>query len=119
MSIETYLPGENAARIAAQVDELAHETADSLHGAASSIRTGGGKSSKAIEDLANGAAAKLDGAGTFIEEHDLKHAVEGSRQLVRRYPVEALALAAGLGFLSALAIRRLTQSHTIPADVKS
>jgi hypothetical protein len=37
--------------------------------------------------------------------------VHGSRQLVRRYPAEALVLAAGVGFLSALAIRRLTQSR--------
>ncbi|HEX4277368.1 MAG TPA: hypothetical protein VHZ74_18555, partial [Bryobacteraceae bacterium] len=76
------------------MDEFAHGTADSLHGAASSVRTGGEKSSRAIEDLAKSTAAKLDGAGTFIEEHDLKHAVHGSRQLVRRYPAEALVLAA-------------------------
>jgi|GEM_PF-3329510 len=108
MSTEEFLRGGKASRMAAQVDDLAHETGESLHGAASSIRKGGERGSKAIEDLAESTAAGLDGAGSYIEEHDLKHAIGESRQVVRRYPVESLALAAGVGFLAGLAIRRLT-----------
>jgi ElaB/YqjD/DUF883 family membrane-anchored ribosome-binding protein len=98
----------NVFRIAEQVDSLAHETGESLHGAASSIRQSGQQGSKAIEDLSECTATRLDRAGSYIEEHDLKHAIGGSRQLVRRYPVESLALAASVGFLAGLAIRRLT-----------
>jgi hypothetical protein len=41
MSTVTSLLGGKASRIAKQVDDLAHETGESLHGAASSIRQSG------------------------------------------------------------------------------
>lgn len=108
MSTVTSLLAGKASRIVEQVDDLAHETGESLHDAASSIRNAGQQGSRAIEDLAENTATKLDGAGSCIEEHDLKHAIGESRQLVRRYPVESLALAASVGFLTGFAIRRLT-----------
>jgi ElaB/YqjD/DUF883 family membrane-anchored ribosome-binding protein len=106
MSTLTSLLDEKASRIAEQVDDLGRETAESLHAAAASSRRG----SKAIENVAENTADKLDGAGSYVEKHNVKRAVAESRQLVRRYPVESLVLAAGVGFLSGLAIRRLT--HT-------
>ena len=115
MNTVTSLLGGKASRVTEQVDDLAHETGESLHGAASSIRRRGQQGSRAIEDLAEATATKLDGAGSFIEEHDLKHAIGESRQLVRRYPVESLALAASVGFLTGLAIRRLSHVCASPA----
>ena len=108
MSTLTSLLDEKASRIAGQVDDLGREAAASLHAAASSIRKGGHQGSKAIEDLAEGAACKLDGAGSYVKKHDLKHVIGESRQLARRYPVESLALAASIGFLTGFTIRRLT-----------
>jgi ElaB/YqjD/DUF883 family membrane-anchored ribosome-binding protein len=110
MATLTSLLDEKASRIAEQVDDLGREAAASLHAAASSIRKGGHQSSKAIEDLAEGAASKLDGVGSYVRKHDLKRTIGESRQIVRRYPVESLALAAGLGFLTGFAIRRITHS---------
>jgi ElaB/YqjD/DUF883 family membrane-anchored ribosome-binding protein len=104
MSTLTSLLDAKASRIAEQVDEFGRETAGGLHGAASSIRQG----SKAIEDLADSTANKLDGAGSYVEKHNAKRAICESRQLLRRYPAESLFLAAGVGFLSGFAIRRLT-----------
>lgn len=104
MSTATSRLGEKPFHIVEQVDNLGHEAAESLHGAASSIR----KRAQAIEDLAESTASRLDGAGSYIEEHDLTHTIHESRQLVRRYPVESLALAVCLGFLTGFAIRRLT-----------
>jgi hypothetical protein len=107
MSTVTSLLGGQASRIAGQVDDLAHETGESIHGVACSIRKSGQQGSKVIADLAESTATKLDGAGSFIEQHDLKNAIGESRQLVRRYPLESLALAVGVGFLTSFAIRRL------------
>jgi len=106
MSTLTSLPDEKAWRIAEQVDGIGRETAESLHAAASSIRKG----SKAFDDLAESAADKLDGAGSYVETHTVKRAIGESRQLVGRYPAESLFLAAGLGFLTGFAIRRLTHA---------
>ncbi len=110
MATLTSLFDENASRIAEQVDDLGREAAGSLHAAASSIRKGGQQGSKAIRDIAEGAASKLDGVGTYDRKHDLKHTIGESRQLVRRYPVESIFLAAGLGFVAGFAIRRLTHA---------
>jgi len=110
MSTLTSLLDSKASRIAEEVDDFTHETAGNLHAAASSIRKGGRQGSKAIEDLAKGAANTLDGAGSYIEKHDLKRAIGESRQIVRRYPVDLLVLAAGIGFVAGFAIRRVTHS---------
>lgn len=106
MDTLTSLLDEKASRIAEQVDGLGRETAGSLHAAASSIRKG----SNAIDHLANSTADKLDGAGTYVEQHNVKRAIGESRQIVGRYPVESLLLAAGIGFLSGFAIRRMTHA---------
>lgn len=111
MSTLTSLLDAKASRIAEQVDDLGRETAASLHAAASSIRKG----SKAIDDLAESTANKLDGAGTYVEKHDVKRTIGESRYLVRRYPVESLVLAAGVGFLAGFAMRRLTHVCDKPA----
>ena len=106
MSTLTSMLDEKASRLAKQVDYLGRETAESLHAAASTIRKG----SKAIEDVAESTASKLDGAGSYVEKHNVKRAIAESRQFARRYPVEALVVAAGVGFLSGFAIRRLTHA---------
>jgi ElaB/YqjD/DUF883 family membrane-anchored ribosome-binding protein len=112
MSTLTSLLDKKASRTAEQVDDLGRGMAGGLHAAADSIRKG----SKAIENVADSAAGKLDGAGSYVEKHTVKRAIAESRQLVRRYPVESLVLAAGVGFLSGLAIRRLTHTcHKSPA----
>jgi len=87
-----------------QVDDLGHGTAESLHEAASSIRRG----SKAIKNLAESTAGKLDAAGTYVGQHNVKRTIADSRQLLRRYPAESLFIVAGLGFLTGFAIRHLT-----------
>jgi ElaB/YqjD/DUF883 family membrane-anchored ribosome-binding protein len=104
MSTLTSMLDDNASRIAEQMDSLGREAAESLHGAASSIRKG----SKAIEDVAQSTANKLDGAGSYVEKHNAKRTIAESRRLVRRYPAESLVLAAGIGFLSGFAVWRLT-----------
>ncbi len=108
MSVMASLLGEKPSRIVEQVDGLNHDAADSLHGAAASIRRSGQKSAKAIEGLAESTATRFDGAGSYIEEHDLKHIIRRFRHLVRRHPVGSLALAAGVGMLTCCAVLRAT-----------
>jgi hypothetical protein len=110
MTTLTSIIDEKVSRIAEQVDGLGRGAAGSLHAAASSIRQGGQQGSRAIEDLAESTASKLDGAGSYVERHNLKTAMSESRRVVGRYPVESLLLAGGVGFLAGFAIRRLTHS---------
>jgi ElaB/YqjD/DUF883 family membrane-anchored ribosome-binding protein len=115
MSSVTSRLSAEAARLAEQADELSHKAGETLHDAASSIREGGQRGSKVIAAVVKNTAAKLDGAGSFVEEHDMTNAIGESRQLVRRYPMESLVLAAGVGFLTGFAMRRLT--HACAATV--
>ena len=102
-------PGAKAFRVAEQVDELGYEAAESLHGAASSIRKAAQKSCQDIEGIAESTAGKLDRAGRWIEQHRLENVADGSRRLFRRYPAQSLVLAASLGFLTALALRKASR----------
>jgi ElaB/YqjD/DUF883 family membrane-anchored ribosome-binding protein len=126
MATLTSLLDEKASRIREQVSGLGREAADTLdharsetagglHAAASSVRRVGHQGSKAIDSLTESTASTLDEAGSYIKKHDLKRAIGESRQLVRRYPAEALALAAAVGFLTGFTIRRLTHSCDIAA----
>ena len=110
MSTSTSLPDEKTSRTAEQLDDFTREAADNFHAVASAVREGGRHGSKTVEDLAEGAASRLDGAGTYIEKHDRIHTLARTRQLVRQYPAELLAVAAGVGFLTGVAVRRLTHS---------
>lgn len=119
-----------ASRIAEQVGDLGHaaadrldharnETAEVLHAAASSIRKGGRQGSKAIKDLTESTADTLDGAGSYVAKHDLRRTIGESRQIVRRYPAESLVLAAGVGFLTGFAFRRLTHVCAKPVRTRT
>lgn len=106
MSTLTSLLNGKASRIVEQVDDLGRGAAESLHGAASSIRKG----SKTIDNLAETTANRLDGAGSYVGKHTAKRTIAQSRQIVQRYPGKSLVLAVGLGFLTGFAIRRLTHA---------
>ena len=99
--------GRDAAHI---IDHARNETAGGLHAAALSIRRNVRKGSKVVENLAESTATTLHEAGSYVKKHNLKRTLGDSRQIVRRYPGESLALAAGFGFLAGIVIRRLT--HT-------
>jgi ElaB/YqjD/DUF883 family membrane-anchored ribosome-binding protein len=121
MSAFTSLLDEKASKLAGQVSDFGRdaadivdhartETAGGLHAAASSIRRNVREGSKVVENLAESTAKTLDEAGSYIKKHDLKRTLGDSRQLVRRYPAQTLAVAVGFGFLAGIAMRRMT--HT-------
>ena len=115
MSTLTSLLDAKASRIAEQVDDVGRGTASGLHAAASTIRRGGRQGSKALKDLAENTADRLDGVGSFVEKHNLKHTVGEVRGTVRRYlgkrhTAQSLLLGCGVGLLAGFAIRGLTHA---------
>jgi len=119
MSTLTSLLDSKASGIAEQVDNVGRGTASGLHAAASTIRRGGRQGSKALKDLTENTADTLDGAGSFVEKHNLKHAVgefRGTvrRYLGRRYTAQSLVLGCGVGLVAGFAIRRLTHACDSP-----
>jgi 2-methylaconitate cis-trans-isomerase PrpF len=96
--------GRSAGR---RLDEARDETGGALHAAASSVRTTGRKGSKAIDNLATGAADRLDATGTYVERHDLRGMV---RSFSLRHLTGSLVAAAAIGFLAGSALSRATHS---------
>jgi len=97
MSTLTSLIDEKVSQVGEHAEGLTQETAGTLHAAASSVRAG-----------AATAAKSLDQVGSYIEKHNLNAAIGKSRQLVRRYPAELVAIAVGVGFLLGVAFVRFT-----------
>ena len=95
------------------LDESRKSTAGALHQAAAKLHSGGEQLSGAaraaaheISGVAHDAADKLHAAADYIHETDLKRIGEDLKDIVKRYPGPALAVAAVLGFLVARGLRR-------------
>jgi ElaB/YqjD/DUF883 family membrane-anchored ribosome-binding protein len=99
--------GRSASR---KFNEARDETGDALHAAASSVRKTGRQSSEAIEDLAGGAADRLDATASYVEDHDLNDVLTGLRRFARRHLAGSLVAAATIGFLAGSALCRATHS---------
>jgi ElaB/YqjD/DUF883 family membrane-anchored ribosome-binding protein len=99
--------GRSAGR---RLDEARDETGSALHTAASSVRATGRKGSEALDNLATGAADRLDSTASYIEDHDLRGGFADLRRLCRRHPAGSLVAAVAIGFLAGSAISRVTHS---------
>jgi ElaB/YqjD/DUF883 family membrane-anchored ribosome-binding protein len=93
-----------------KLDEAREETGDALHSAASSVRATGRRGSDAIDNLATGAADRLDATASYVEDHDLKGVFADLRRFGRRHLTGSLVAAAAIGFLAGSALRRTTHS---------
>jgi hypothetical protein len=91
-----------------KLDEVREETAGALHAAASSVRRTGRRSSAAIDDFATGAAGRLDTAGCFVKDHDLKGVMKTLDRFGRSHLAISLTSAAVLGVLAGSALSRAT-----------
>jgi uncharacterized protein YjbJ (UPF0337 family) len=55
---------------------------------------------------ATAVAGKLDVAGSYLQEKDLNHVFSDMSSMIRRYPVPALLIGLGIGYLLARSTRR-------------
>jgi hypothetical protein len=99
--------GRSAGR---RMDAARTETGAALHTAASSVRSTGRQGAEAVDNLATGAADRLDATASLVEDHDLSDALTGLRRFGRRHLTGSLLAAAAFGFVAGSAIRRAT--HT-------
>ena len=94
-----------------RLDEARDETAGALHTAATSVRRTGRQSSEAIDNLATGAADRLDATATYVEDHDLRDVYNGLRKFGRRHLTGTVVAAAAVGFLAGAALNRVAYSY--------
>jgi len=91
-----------------RLDEARDETAGALHTAASSVRKTGRQGSDAIDNLATGAADRLDATASYVEDHDLRDVFYGLRRFGSRHLTGSLVAAGAIGFLAGAALNRAT-----------
>jgi hypothetical protein len=60
----------------------------------------------AVGTAATAVAEKLDVAGSYLQEKDLNHVLSDVSSMIRRYPVPALLVGLGIGYLLARSTRR-------------
>ena len=99
--------GRSAGR---KLDDAREDTAGALHTAASSVRRTGRQGSEAIDNLATGAADRLDATASYVEDHDLSDAIQGLRRFGRHHLTGSLVFATAVGFLAGAALNRLVHS---------
>jgi ABC-type transporter Mla subunit MlaD len=93
-----------------KLDDARDQTAGALHAAASSVRSTGRQGSAAIDNLATGAADRLDDTASYVDNHELSDVVNGLRKFGRRHLTESLVCAAAIGFIAGAALNRA--AHT-------
>jgi hypothetical protein len=102
-----------AARAAAQMgSRLTHKTADQLHRAASALRE---RASSSVTDtgaetrvtrFADNAAGAMDSAAEYVNGLSVTGVRDDLGTVIRRYPLQSLAVGFGVGFLAARIVRR-------------
>lgn len=98
------------------VDNAREETAGALHTAASSTRRTGRQGSAAIDNIAAGAADRLDATASYLEDHDLSRTFRDLRQFARQHLTGSLVFAVAIGFLAGAALNRTAHSYGRTSD---
>jgi ElaB/YqjD/DUF883 family membrane-anchored ribosome-binding protein len=100
--------GEKAAELGTRASEQADAAMTSagqqLRGAAQALRDRA-PAGRAGE-LTTGAADALERGGAYLQRSDPNAVMRDAEALIRRYPMQALAVGLGVGFLIALTLRR-------------
>lgn len=86
---------------------IGQDAAGRLHRAAAALRDRvSDDQNPKLTRFASGAATAIDQAATYVEGASLARFKEDAAGVVRRYPIQSLAVGMGLGFLAARMIRR-------------
>jgi ElaB/YqjD/DUF883 family membrane-anchored ribosome-binding protein len=88
----------------AKASDAKEMTANALHKTASRLHS----RTDQLSDFGHSAAEGLRATADYMRESDVEDIAFDVQAIVRRYPVQALAAAAFVGFLFARGLRRLT-----------
>src|SRR3984893_4264378 len=89
-----------------KIDDQRVRTADTFDNTASALHEGGDRFASSTSNAVHATADKIQTAADYLREHDARAMMNDFEGLVRRYPGQALAAAAVVGFLAGRALRR-------------
>ena len=88
-----------------KLDEQRVRAASTLDSTASAIHERGDRLASTASNAMHATAEKIQSASDYLREHDAQAIMDDFQRLVRRYPGQALAAAAVVGFLAGRALR--------------
>ncbi len=91
-----------------RVERARGPVADTLHGAADTLREGakGLPGGEQVAGVARGAAGALDSSADYLKSHDASEMMQDLMSFVKRHPAAALLAVGAVGFVIARALRR-------------
>jgi ElaB/YqjD/DUF883 family membrane-anchored ribosome-binding protein len=92
-----------------KIDEQRVRAASTFDSTASAIHESGDRLASKASNAAHATADKIQAAADYLREHDAHAMMEDVEGLVRRYPGQALAAAAVVGFLAGRTLRTTTE----------
>ncbi len=95
--------GDAASYVGHRADDARSAVGSTMKSAADSLRSAAPQESGMMHDAAGSVAATLESAGKYIEEQGFEAMAEDVTNAIRRNPIPAVCIAAGLGFLLARA----------------
>lgn len=95
--------GSAASFVGHKADDARCAVGSSMKSAADSIRGAAPQEDGMMHSAADSFAATLESAGKYIEDQDFSAMTEDLTNVIRRNPIPAVCIAAGLGFLLARA----------------
>jgi hypothetical protein len=90
---------EFAATAAEKSNELARSLGNKFKGLGNTVREKSPHDT--VRDATNKVADKLESAGTYLENLHFDNMIDSFSDMIRRYPLQALAFGIGIGFLLA------------------
>ena len=87
------------------IDSAREPIADTLLGAADTLRARGKRLPRAAAGIAQGAADGLEASATYLVSKTVPQMMEDVLSLVRKNPAQSLLIAGALGFLLGRALR--------------
>jgi hypothetical protein len=97
---------DSVVELGRKIDSARDQTGDALHNAASSMR----RSTAKMNDLAKGAAKRLDATASFVEDANLKGLGNGVQRFAQNHMTFTVLVAAAAGFWAATALNRATRA---------
>lgn len=88
-----------------KIEEQRMRAAGTLENTASTLHERGDRLASSTSNAVHATADKIQSASNYLREHDAQAMMEDFQGLVRRYPGQALAAAAVIGFLAGRALR--------------
>jgi ElaB/YqjD/DUF883 family membrane-anchored ribosome-binding protein len=88
-----------------KLDEQRVRAASTFDSTASALHEGGDRLASTASNAAHATANKMHAAADYLRDHDARAMMEDLEGLVRRYPGQALAAAAVVGFFAGRALR--------------